>query len=164
MDRAIPFIQKAVAEGKPFMATIWFHTPHSPVVAGPKYLKIYEGYKEGEQHYFGCITAMDEQIGRLRDELKKLGIDKNTAIWFCSDNGPEGIGKPRAKYDAYHGAFYGKAGQFRGRKRSLLNGGVCVPALMVQRYVKGSSTAHTNPATNTIVADTSVVMAKIAWP
>lgn len=131
MDRAIPFIQKAVADKKPFMTTIWFHTPHSPVVAGPEYLKMYEGFSEGEKHYFGCITAMDEQIGRLRQELKKLGIDQNTAIWFCSDNGPEGSGKPKKKYDAYHGAFYGSAGKFSGRKRSLLNGGVCVPAVMV---------------------------------
>jgi arylsulfatase A-like enzyme len=131
MDRAIPFIQKAVAEDQPFMTTIWFHTPHSPVVAGPEYLKLYEGHAEGAQHYYGCITAMDEQIGRLRAELKALGVDQNTIIWFCSDNGPEGGGRPKPKYDAYHGAFYGQAGEFRGRKRSLYNGGVCVPALAV---------------------------------
>ncbi|MEO1856490.1 MAG: sulfatase-like hydrolase/transferase [Rubritalea sp.] len=131
MDRAIPFIEKAVAADQPFMTTIWFHTPHSPVVAGPEYLKMYEEYTEGQQHYYGCITAMDEQIGRLRAELKRLGVDKNTILWFGSDNGPEGGGRPKPKYDAYHGAFYGKAGNFRGRKRSLYNGGVCVPALAV---------------------------------
>ncbi|MHC5119743.1 MAG: sulfatase family protein, partial [Planctomycetota bacterium] len=131
MDRAIPFIQKAVGDNTPFMTTIWFHAPHSPVVAGPTYLKMYEGYTEGQQHYYGCITAMDEQIGRLRSELKKLGIDKNTIIWFCSDNGPEGSGKPKPIYDAYHGAFYGETGGFRGRKRFLYNGGVCVPAVAV---------------------------------
>lgn len=130
MDRAIPFIRKAVTDKKSFMTTIWFHTPHSPVVAGPEYLKMYEGYKEGEQHYYGCITAMDEQIGRLREELRKLNVDQNTIIWFCSDNGPEGRGNPKKKYDAYHGAFYGTAGKLRGRKRSLYNGGVCVPALV----------------------------------
>lgn len=131
MDRAIPFIRKAVAEKKPFMTTIWFHAPHSPVVAGPEYLKLYEGYKEGQRHYFGCITALDEQIGRLRAELKKMGVEKNTILWFCSDNGPEGSGTPKETYDAYHGAFYGSAGEFRGRKRSLYNGGVCVPAVVV---------------------------------
>lgn len=131
MDRAIPFIQRAVAEETPFMTTIWFHAPHSPVVAGPEYLKMYPGVSEGQQHYYGCITAMDEQIGRLRKELKKLGIEDNTLIWFCSDNGPEGNGNPRKEYDAYHGAFHGDAGDFRGRKRSLYNGGVCVPALAV---------------------------------
>lgn len=131
MDRAIPFIKNAVDAGKPFMTTIWFHAPHSPVVAGPDYLKMYEGHTEGQQHYYGCITAMDEQIGRLRGELRKLGVDQNTIIWFCSDNGPEGSGTPKPVYDAYGGAFCGKTGGLRGRKRSLYNGGVCVPAVAV---------------------------------
>ncbi|MBT3200818.1 MAG: sulfatase-like hydrolase/transferase [Phycisphaerales bacterium] len=131
MDRAIPFIRKAVADSKPFMTTIWFHAPHSPVVAGPEYLKMYKGHTEGQQHYYGCITAMDEQIGRLRDELKRLGVEKNTLICFCSDNGPEGTGNPKKVYDAYSGAFHGQTGGLRGRKRSLYNGGVCVPAVAV---------------------------------
>lgn len=131
IDRAIPFMRKAVADSKPFKATIWFHAPHSPVVAGPEYLKLYKGHAEGQQHYYGCITAMDEQIGRLRDELKSLGIEKNTILWFCSDNGPEGTGNPKSVYDAYGGAFYGQTGGLRGRKRSLYNGGVCVPAIAV---------------------------------
>jgi len=131
IDRAIPFMRKAVADRKPFMATIWFHAPHSPVVAGPEYLKMYKEYAEGHQHYYGCITAMDEQIGRLRQELRELGIDRNTMIWFCSDNGPEGDGNPNPQYDAYQGAFYGKTGGFRGRKRYLYNGGVCVPATVI---------------------------------
>ena len=131
MDRAIPFIRKAAKEQKSFMTTIWFHAPHSPVRAGEKYRKMYGDYKEGEQHYFGCITAMDEQIGRLRQELRELGIDRNTMIWFCSDNGPEGDGNPPPQYDPYQGANYGKTGGFRGRKRDLYNGGVCVPATVI---------------------------------
>ena len=131
MDRAIPFMRKAVADSRPFMTTIWFHAPHSPVVAGPEYLKMYKEHTEGQQHYYGCITAMDEQIGRLRDELKRLRIEDNTLILFCSDNGPEGTGKPKRVYDAYRGAFCGKTGGLRGRKRSLYNGGVCVPAVAV---------------------------------
>ena len=35
MDRAIPFIEQAVENGEQFLTTIWFHAPHSPVVAGP---------------------------------------------------------------------------------------------------------------------------------
>jgi arylsulfatase A-like enzyme len=131
MDRAIPFIQQSVTSGRPFMATIWFHAPHSPVVAGPEYLKMYPEQPEGAQHYYGCITAMDAQIGRLYAELERLGVAQNTLLWFCSDNGPEGRDRPKPKYDAYHGAFYGQSGEFRGRKRSLLNGGVCVPAFVV---------------------------------
>lgn len=131
MDRAIPFIEKAVAAGRPFMATIWFHAPHSPIVAGPKYLALYGEHPEGARHYYGCITAMDEQIGRLRAKLAELGIAQNTLVFFCSDNGPEGTGKPERRYDAYKGAFYGSTAGFRGRKRYLYNGGVCVPAAAV---------------------------------
>lgn len=131
MDRAIQFMQTAVADSKPFMTTIWFHAPHSPIVAGPEYLKMYKDYTEGEQHYYGCITAMDKQIGRLLEEVRKLGIERNTMLLFCSDNGPEGTGNPDPVYDAYNGAFCGQTGGLRGRKRSLYNGGVCVPAVAV---------------------------------
>ncbi len=131
MDRAIPFIEKAVDAGKPFMTTIWFHAPHCPVVAGPKYLAMYPDQPEGAQHYYGCVTAMDEQVGRLRAKLAELGVAENTLIFFCSDNGPEGSGKPRRKHDAYGGSNYGVTAGLRGRKRFLYNGGVCVPAVAV---------------------------------
>jgi arylsulfatase A-like enzyme len=123
MDRAVPFIQNAAKKRKPFFAVIWFHTPHLPVLTGPKYRKIYSQYSEDEQHYYGCITALDEQIGRLRSQLQKLGIADNTMFWFCSDNGPEGK-------DGKHSRTRGSAGPFRGRKRSLLEGGVRVPGLL----------------------------------
>ena len=123
MDRAVPFIHKAAKNKKPFLAVIWFHAPHAPVVAGPEYKKMYSQYSEDEQHYYGCITALDEQVGRLRSRLRELGIANNTMFWFCSDNGPEGK-------DGKQGRTRGSAGPFRGRKRSLLEGGVRVPALL----------------------------------
>ncbi|MCC6143543.1 MAG: sulfatase-like hydrolase/transferase, partial [Candidatus Hydrogenedentes bacterium] len=85
MDRALPFIQKAAAEDTPFLCVIWFHAPHLPVVSAPPYTNGYEEHQE----YYGCITAMDEQMGRLREALKTLGIEDNTMLWFCADNGPE---------------------------------------------------------------------------
>ena len=122
MDRAIDFIETSAAQSKPFFAVIWFHTPHTPVIAGPQYRALYPDMTEEEQHYYGCITAMDEQIGRLRRSLKQLGVSKNTMLWFCSDNGPEG--------DGIQGRSRGSTGPFRGRKRSLLEGGVRVPAFL----------------------------------
>jgi len=129
MDRALHFIRRAVKNEKPFFATIWFHEPHEPVVAGPKYRAMYKQYSQGEQHYYGSITAMDEQIGRLRAELEKLGIAQNTMIWFCSDNGPEGMtskGQP-----SWCKNSRGVTAGLRGRKRSLFEGGIRVPALLV---------------------------------
>ncbi|MCA9271088.1 MAG: sulfatase-like hydrolase/transferase, partial [Planctomycetales bacterium] len=65
MDRALPFMQQAARAGKPFFAVIWFHAPHLPVVAGPEYAKIYAKHDSHRRNYFGCITALDEQVGRL---------------------------------------------------------------------------------------------------
>jgi len=123
MDRVVPFIRKAATQRKPFLTVVWFHTPHLPVIAGAKYRKMYSQYSEDEQHYYGCITAMDEQIGRLRRELRELDITNSTMVWFCSDNGPEGK-------DGRSGRTRGSAGILRGRKRSLFEGGVRVPALL----------------------------------
>jgi arylsulfatase A-like enzyme len=123
MDKAVPFIRKAAKNKKPFLAVIWFHAPHAPVVAGPKYRQMYPQYTLDQQHYYGCITALDEQMGRLRTLLRQLEIADSTMLWFCSDNGPEGK-------DGQTGRFRGSAGPFRGRKRSLLEGGVRVPALL----------------------------------
>lgn len=122
MDRAIPFIRNAVQEKRPFLAVVWFHTPHSPVLSGGRYKELYKHLSIEQQHYYGCISAMDDQIGRLRDELKKLKIEDNTMLWFCSDNGPARQGSPRE---------LGTAKNLSGRKLTLLEGGIRVPGLCV---------------------------------
>ena len=128
MDRVIPFIRKAADNNQTFFATVWFHEPHEPVVAGPEYRAMYSQYSEGQQHYYGCITAMDEQIGRLRKELCDLGIAENTMVWFCSDNGPEGMtGKGKQSWCKNS---RGVTGGLRGRKRSLFDGGLLGPAIL----------------------------------
>jgi len=122
MDRAIPFIQKAVKDRMPFFAAVWFHTPHSPVVGGEKYRQMYKQHPEPAQHYYACITAMDEQVGRLRAELTSLGVADNTMLWFCSDNGPARQGPPRQ---------VGTANNLKGYKLSITEGGIRVPGLLV---------------------------------
>ncbi|MFP6901606.1 MAG: sulfatase-like hydrolase/transferase, partial [Opitutales bacterium] len=130
MERAIDFMEKSVESKKPFMTTIWFYGPHSPTRAGKELRDLYPNQPLGRQHYLGSITSIDQEVGRLRQALRKLGAEKNTLVFFCSDNGPEGTGNPPAKYNPYQGVWYGSAGEFKGRKRHLYNGGVCVPAFV----------------------------------
>ncbi len=136
MDRAIPFIQKAVESSTPFFAVIWFHSPHSPVLASPAHRALYEGVTENERHYFGCISALDEQVGRLRATLREIGAADNTMLWYCSDNGPEGK-------TARSGRNCGSTGGLRGRKRSLFEGGIRVPGILEwpSRIKPGRSTS-----------------------
>lgn len=131
VDRVVPFIKKAVLDNRPFLAVVWFHAPHAPVIAGEEYRKIYSEYSENQQHYYGCITAMDEQIGRINNLVKEMGIEDNTMILFNSDNGPAG------RDGINDGRDCGSTGGLRGRKMSLFNGGVNVPALLKwPKYIK----------------------------
>ncbi len=118
IDRVLPFIKNAVVTETPFFTVIWFHAPHLPVVAGPKYREMYPEQDDLMKNYAGCITAMDEQVGRLRSFLKEEAVAENTMIWFCSDNGPED-GTP------------GDTGGLKERKRSLHEGGIRVPGILV---------------------------------
>ena len=129
MDRVIPFIRDAALNDKPFFAVVWFHTPHSPVLTSKKYLDMYPDLEPDQQHYYGTITAMDEQIGRLRHELENLHIDRNTMIWFTSDNGPAAHGGGPG--DDKGGRQQGETGGFRERKGSLYEGGIRVPGILV---------------------------------
>ena len=130
MDRALDFIEQTLDEGKgPFFSVIWLHTPHLPVVADAAHRALYKELSHTEQLYYGTITAMDEQVGRLWDKLEDRGVAANTLLCFASDNGPEN-------------RTPGSPGPFRERKRSLYEGGVRVPAFWVwpDRIPAGLST------------------------
>ena len=116
MDRVIKFIQNSFIKKRPFFTNIWFHSPHLPVVVSQEYTSMYSG-SDLEKSYYGVISAMDEQIGRLMFTLKNMNIIENTFISFTSDNGPE-VRTP------------GSTGIFRGRKRTLFEGGLRVPNIM----------------------------------
>ena len=44
-------------------------------------------WQEEYPDYLGCINSLDENLGRLQSELKKLGIADNTVVIYTSDHG-----------------------------------------------------------------------------
>jgi len=124
MDKALAFVENSVKEDRSFFTVIWFHAPHGPVEGHPEYMKtLYPDLPEEKQHYYSVVTALDAQVGVLRSKLRELGIEDHTMLCFTSDNGPEGNPGPRNRYQ-------GSAGNFRGRKRSLYEGGIRVPGII----------------------------------
>ena len=112
IDDTIAFLKKHKGGGRPMFAVAWFPSPHDPhreVPAGPG---LYDGQKQAG--YYREITLLDQQLGRLRDELRALGIADNTILWYCSDNG--GLA-------AEHSGG-------RAKKGSIYEGGLRVPAVM----------------------------------
>lgn len=115
VEAALEFIRAAAARKQPFLAVIWFGSPHVPHQALPEDLARYKDLPPAVQNYMGEVTAMDRAVGNLRRELRTLGIADNTLLWYTSDNGA---------------AAPGSTGGLSGKKGNLLEGGIRVPAII----------------------------------
>src|SRR5699024_6286348 len=74
------------------------------------------------------ISAVDDGVGEIVDELKRQGIYENTCIFYQSDNGPsrESRNWMDGREDPYYG---GLPGGLKGHKYSLFEGGIRVPGI-----------------------------------
>jgi arylsulfatase A-like enzyme len=82
-------------------------------------------WPEPEKCKAAMISRMDRDIGRIFDELKRLGIDEETLVISSSDNGPH-------KEGGVNPEFFDSNGGLRGIKRDLYEGGIRVP--MIARW------------------------------
>lgn len=136
-DEAISFIRKNQEEAvKPFFAYLSFNAPHTPLQLPEEYYNLYKDIEfradtfttfdpvidkmttkdiEAAKRVYGMVTNIDDNIGKLIQNLEELGIYDNTILVFLTDNGPQ-----QNRY---------KLG-FRERKSSVYGGGVRVPCLI----------------------------------
>ena len=117
VGEALKFIGASAGQKKPFLAVVWFGSPHSPHKPLPEDLKA-----AGGSGYYGELIGVDRSLGTLRAGLRKLGLTETTMVWFSSDNG--GWLDP-AKPDAN-----GTNVDLRGRKGDMWEGGIRVPGLI----------------------------------
>ncbi len=106
-DMALDFIRRKRDEGQPWLYYVSYRPPHAPLDCPQEYLDMYDpdafklppdlqgkydAAKEWElrqvmQAYYGQVTAIDAEVGRILDGLKELGVDDNTIILYTSDHG-----------------------------------------------------------------------------
>lgn len=110
IDAAIPFMEKAQKEGKPFYVNLWPDDVHSPF--WPPYEEYGLAKEAGKRGlYLAVLEAMDKQFEKLFNYIRSNDeLRDNTLILICSDNGPE------------KGA--GNAGNLKGYKTHLYEGGI----------------------------------------
>ncbi len=87
VDAALDWIDEVTQRDAPFLAVVWFGSPHGPHQAIEQDRAIYDDQPKNIKHFLGEITGMDRAFGKLRDGLTKRGIRNNTILWYCSDNG-----------------------------------------------------------------------------
>ena len=73
---------------QPFFAYIPTNAPHGPLHCPADYIKMYAGkVDENTAAFMGMVTNIDDNVGRLMAQLKKLGIDDSTLVVIINDNG-----------------------------------------------------------------------------
>ncbi|TWU28707.1 sulfatase-like hydrolase/transferase [Bythopirellula polymerisocia] len=143
---AIKYIRSKRAN--PFFVMLAFSSPHAELAAPDQFKQPYKGVFEEEVYlgmstgepsdkyawyypnrlkdpyatFAGMVSALDHYVAQILETLRELGIEKNTLIFFSSDNGPheEGGSNP-VLFRASH--------PFRGIKRDLFDGGIRVPMI-----------------------------------
>ena len=86
-DQANDWITKCAKEEKPFFAYISLNAPHKPLHVPQKYMDMYEGQSDSIAAFYGMITNIDENVGKTRELIKSLGIERDTIFIWTTDNG-----------------------------------------------------------------------------
>ncbi|TWI65421.1 arylsulfatase A-like enzyme [Pseudoduganella lurida] len=122
-EDALDFIERNKAG--PFFLFAGYNSPHSPYTApdfGPYADKA--GWADDEKTYAAMIHYLDVGIGKLLDKLAAAGLDKDTVIFFASDNGPRS--EPTAQQTRL-ADFFDSNGGLTGYKRDMYEGGIRDP-------------------------------------
>lgn len=155
VDRAIQVVQqtKAANPNKPFFMNLAFddvHTPYDPKPALlAKYQARYPSLDPDVQEYLAVMENLDTQIGRFVDAIDNAGLGNDTLILLTADNGPSG-----ATYAE------GSAGDLRGNKGSLYEGGIKEP--LIARWTGRIQPGVTNTQSVITAMDMFPSLAKIA--
>lgn len=122
-DKAIEYLRNRHGErakGAPFFLVVAYNPPHSPYSSADdcteEDLDYYRNlsYKElyvrenadttmkkapAARYYFANVTGVDRNVGRILDELKRLGLEEDTIVIFTSDHGEtlcsHGVNEPK---------------------------------------------------------------------
>ena len=126
-NEAIQFIK--TNQGHPFFLNYWAFSVHAPFDAKTNLIAKYRAKADPKdaQHcavYGGMVQSLDENVGRLLDELDALKLADHTIIVFFSDNGGN-------MYDRVEGIPPTSNRPLRGGKATIYEGGSREPCIVV---------------------------------
>ena len=115
---AVDFVDRHAAE--PFFLYLAFNAPHTPMQAREQDLAKFANIENDRRRkYAAMMTALDEAVGMVLDELEAKGIEDETVVVFFSDNGGPQGGDPSVNGSSNR--------PYRGGKSQYYEGGIRVP-------------------------------------
>jgi arylsulfatase len=121
---SLDYLDRNARSTQPFFMSVNFMKVHQPNMPAPEFqLKSLSKSK-----FADSVVENDTRIGRIMDKVRALGLDKNTYVFWTTDNG--------AWQDVYPDAGYTP---FRGTKGTVREGGNRVPSLAWGPRIKGGS-------------------------
>jgi arylsulfatase len=112
---ATEYLDKVGKSSRPFFMNVNFMKVHQPNLPHPDF--IHKSLSKSK--YADSVVENDTRIGHILDKVRALGLDKNTYVFWTTDNG--------AWQDVYPDAGYTP---FRGTKGTLREGGNRVPSIV----------------------------------
>jgi len=131
-DRAVKIIQDHAENhsDSPLFMYLPFQSVHSPLQVPKKYEDMYPNIKTKSRRIFsGMVSAMDEAVGKVVQELSNQGMLEDTVIVFTADNG----GQVDAGGNNY---------PLRGNKRTMWEGGTRASAFIHSTLLKDNGTVN----------------------
>lgn len=109
--KGISFMKKNAKEKRPFFLFYPMTQIHFPTLPHPD-----KAGTTGAGDIGDAMADVDHNVGLLLDEIERLGIEENTLVIWCTDNGAE-IRQP----------WRGSSGPWRGYYNSPMEGGIRTP-------------------------------------
>lgn len=151
-DAAVSFIKRrATSPQQPWFLYLAWYAPHVPLDSPePWFGKTPAGLPKERRQALAMIAAMDEGLGRIRQQLRDAGMEKDTLIVFVGDNGAP------MKQGAWNGSINAP---LVGEKGMLTDGGIRVPfvAAWPGRIPAGQQVDH--PVLSLDIAATACALA-----
>ncbi|AMV19738.1 arylsulfatase [Planctomyces sp. SH-PL14] len=85
-SEALNWIDRQRSQG-PFYCHIATNAPHGPLDCPEEYQKRYPDLAPDLAKFYGMITNIDDNVGRLMAKLTEWKMDENTLVIFMTDNG-----------------------------------------------------------------------------